>query len=247
MSVTGTQSSACCTLPPVESEYTPKGTYTDIAGLKTYVSGPEDADEAIVLVYDVFGFSPQILQGADLLASQGFRVFMPDFCKGDYADGKMFSGTPEDNERKTKWFSGFPGAVSTQSQPISEIASAVKAKYSKVGGVGYCWGYKAIVVSEGVGKFDAIAGCHPSFPDPSDVEKINVPLCLLPSQNEDMDIMNKIHAGVEAKAPGKNFLKQYDTQPHGWCAARGDLKSEEGKTAFRDAYTDLSSFFKKHL
>jgi hypothetical protein len=54
---------ACCQLPPVEAEYTPKGSYAELEGLKTYFSGPEDAKSAILMVYDVFGFSPQIVQG----------------------------------------------------------------------------------------------------------------------------------------------------------------------------------------
>lgn len=33
--------------------------------------------------------------GADLLSSLGARVYMPDFLKGDYATGDMFSGTDE--------------------------------------------------------------------------------------------------------------------------------------------------------
>ena len=62
MSVTNT--AACCTLPPVQAEYTPKGSYSDFTGLKTYITGEEDAKQAVLIVYDVFGFSPQILQGA---------------------------------------------------------------------------------------------------------------------------------------------------------------------------------------
>lgn len=33
--------------------------------------------------------------GADLLTSQGHRVYMPDVLKGDYATPDMFSGTDE--------------------------------------------------------------------------------------------------------------------------------------------------------
>jgi dienelactone hydrolase len=35
------------------------------------------------------------LSGADLIASQGFYVVVPDFLKGEYATGDMFSGTEE--------------------------------------------------------------------------------------------------------------------------------------------------------
>lgn len=33
--------------------------------------------------------------GADLLASQGFAVYMPDFLKGDYVQGSWFNGSEE--------------------------------------------------------------------------------------------------------------------------------------------------------
>ena len=62
---------ACCKLPPVEAEYTPKGSYETINGYKTYVTGPEDSDKAILSIYDIFGFSPQILQG---MSSSGVYV-----------------------------------------------------------------------------------------------------------------------------------------------------------------------------
>ena len=81
-----------------------------------------------------------------------------------------------------------------------------------------------------------------SFIAADDCEKINVPLALLPSQGEDMSIVswysscgeqliggnaqiNKIYEGVEKKNPGKNMLKHFSDQPHGWTAARGDVSS----------------------
>jgi hypothetical protein len=52
-----------------------------IDGLKTYVTGPASADKAILLIYDIFGFFPQTLQGADILASgdkeNQYQVFIP--------------------------------------------------------------------------------------------------------------------------------------------------------------------------
>lgn len=52
--------------PPVQAEYSPKGSYTTIDGLKAYVIGPEDAMVSVLVVYDIFGYSPQILQGESL-------------------------------------------------------------------------------------------------------------------------------------------------------------------------------------
>ncbi|KAI5307831.1 hypothetical protein KEM55_007291 [Ascosphaera atra] len=76
-------SKACCSIPPAQAaNYTPKGTYETIAGLKTYVTGPADATDAILMVYDIFGFYPQTQQGADILATSDaehkYRIFLPD-------------------------------------------------------------------------------------------------------------------------------------------------------------------------
>lgn len=79
------QSHACCTVPPVVSDgYKEKGSWTTVDGMKTYATGPGDAKSAILVVYDIFGFFPQTLQGADILATgdkeKPNQVFMPGEC-----------------------------------------------------------------------------------------------------------------------------------------------------------------------
>lgn len=80
-----TQSKACCSIPPVVSDgYKEKGEWITINGMKTYTTGPKDAKSALLVVYDIFGFFPQTLQGADLLAHSDkdhqYQVFMPGKC-----------------------------------------------------------------------------------------------------------------------------------------------------------------------
>ncbi len=77
-----TQSHACCTVPPVVTDgYKEKGEFITINGMKTYTTGSKDAKSAILVVYDIFGFFPQTLQGADILAygdkEKQYQVFMP--------------------------------------------------------------------------------------------------------------------------------------------------------------------------
>merc|ERR1712187_847065 len=69
----------------------------------TYVTGPESASKAILIIYDIFGFFPQTIQGADILANsneQKYRVFMPDFFEGQPADITWFP--PQTDEHKQK-------------------------------------------------------------------------------------------------------------------------------------------------
>jgi hypothetical protein len=50
------------------------------------VTGPAEATKGIVVIYDIFGYFDQTLQGADILATshhQKYKVFIPDWFKGE--------------------------------------------------------------------------------------------------------------------------------------------------------------------
>jgi hypothetical protein len=83
----------------VSEGYKEKGEWITINGMKTYATGPKEAKSALLVVYDIFGFFPQVrgqssqvnaaanisslqtLQGADILAHSDkdhqYQVFMP--------------------------------------------------------------------------------------------------------------------------------------------------------------------------
>jgi hypothetical protein len=48
---------ACCSIPPVQTSYQPKGSFEEIAGIKSYVIGDKSAKEVLINVYDIFGMS----------------------------------------------------------------------------------------------------------------------------------------------------------------------------------------------
>jgi dienelactone hydrolase len=74
---------ACCTIPPVQTHgYEPKGTYETFEDMQVYTIG-HPGHKTIICIFDIFGFYPQVLQGADLLAALGFRVLVPDFFRGN--------------------------------------------------------------------------------------------------------------------------------------------------------------------
>lgn len=79
-------SEACCSVPPVvASGYQARGAYEQVGGMRTYVTGPADATKALVVVFDIFGYFDQTVQGADILAfndAQKYRVYMPDWFGG---------------------------------------------------------------------------------------------------------------------------------------------------------------------
>ncbi|KAK8861359.1 hypothetical protein IAR55_002178 [Kwoniella newhampshirensis] len=239
-------SSCCSSIPPVTAEYTPKGSWTELNGLKTYVTGPEDAKTSLLFLYDIFGFGPQILQGADLIASQGYRVTMPDFLKGDHPTMAMFQ--PGGEESRAVYFSKFPGKAATQSPAVTEALKAIKTpSVSKVAIAGFCWGYKAMALAEGLKTVDAIIGVHPTFPDASDADNFDAPTLIISTSGEDPAVIDAIHKGVDAKLPGKNVFHHFADRIHGFAGSRADLNDPVKREAYAEAYQIIVKFLKDTL
>jgi dienelactone hydrolase len=75
--------SECCNTPPVESNYSPKGTDTQFEDFTIYETGElKKNGRLLICVYDIFGFHLVTKQVCDKLASCGYRVVMPDFFRG---------------------------------------------------------------------------------------------------------------------------------------------------------------------
>merc|ERR1711990_893498 len=147
--VQNNSNSACCSIPPVQSDYKSQGTYTTLGGLKTYSVGSNDAKKALVCCYDIFGYYPQTEQGADILAKElGIRVVMPDFLEGKPWPNDNFP--PKDDESKKKldeWFGtvAAPGRV----QPmVAKVAEELKSNgVESLGMYGFCWGGKMTILA----------------------------------------------------------------------------------------------------
>ncbi|KAF2098134.1 dienelactone hydrolase family protein-like protein [Rhizodiscina lignyota] len=246
-------SNACCTVPPVVSKgYKEKGEWITVDGMKTYVTGPADAKKAILVVYDIFGFFHQTLQGADIMAygdhEQPYKVFMPDFFEGSPAD---ISWYPPDNEEKGKKLGEFfqtlaapPKTLPRIPKVVEELKGGAAKGISDWGIVGYCWGAKIIKLSSMEGTvFKAAAGVHPAMVDPADAEKITIPLVVLPSMDEDKDAIAKFEQNL--KVP--HSVEWFPDQVHGFMAARSDLEDPKVKKEYERGYKHLLDFFHAHL
>jgi dienelactone hydrolase len=104
------------------------------------VTGPSDATKAIFVIYDIFGFYPQTLQGADILSTsndhQKYLVFVPDFFEGKPAD---ISWYPPDNEDKKKKLGEFFSGVAAPPKNAAKVPDLVKAIGEKYSGI-KSWG-----------------------------------------------------------------------------------------------------------
>ncbi|KHN94275.1 Dienelactone hydrolase family [Metarhizium album ARSEF 1941] len=252
MPATAGHSRPCCNVPPVVSEgYKPKGTYEEIGGYKTYVTGPSDATRAIVVIYDIFGYFEQTLQGADILAHSDsehkYKVLIPDWFKGNPAAIEWYPpDTPEKEEKLGAFFGKFPPPATAAAVPA--YVQAVKrqnASLTKFGIVGYCWGGKVATLATKAesNPFGVMASVHPAMIDPADAQGLNVPVVLLASGDEPAEDVKKFEDA--AKVP--KHVEIFQDQIHGWMAARADLSKDRVKEEYERGYKVLLGFFGKHL
>ncbi|PHH72379.1 hypothetical protein CDD80_4579 [Ophiocordyceps camponoti-rufipedis] len=244
-------SEACCNIPPVVSKgYKTRGSYVDVGGYRSYVTGPEDATKALIVIYDIFGYFEQTLQGADILAygsEHKYRVFMPDWFRGKPCPIEWY---PPDTKEKEKnlgeFFSSYPPPNTAAHIPA--YVGAVKEKnpsISKLGVVGYCWGGKVVALSTKAANnpFSVAASVHPAMVDPADAEGIKIPMALLASKDEPSEAVHKFEGALK----GPKLVETFSDQIHGWMAARADLSNSRVKEEYERGYKTLLKFFNQHL
>ncbi|RYO74759.1 hypothetical protein DL766_009583 [Monosporascus sp. MC13-8B] len=246
-------SEACCNVPPVVSKgYDAKGSYEELGGFKTYTTGPGDATKGIITIYDIFGYFPQTLQGADILATsdsnQKYRVFIPDWFDGKpFPLEKFPPDTPEKQKELGEFFQKYsPPSVAAK---VPNYLKAVQAKYPEIQSwavMGFCWGGKvaALTVSAPNNAFKAGIQAHPAMVDPSEADKIKVPFCMLASKDEKAEDVEKFEAGLTA-AP--KHVEIFGDQVHGWMAARADLEDERVRSEYKRGYETVLKFLSKNM
>ncbi|EHL03589.1 alpha/beta-Hydrolase [Glarea lozoyensis ATCC 20868] len=259
--------SACLTIPPVvKTDYTPKGTYENIAGLKTYSTGSSNSTKTLLAVYDIFGFAPQTLQGADILATAlNIRVLIPDLLNGRYAQGEWYAPSAGEAEKKAQGeFMGFVMGWDAFVPKMKEVMEAAGTGEGKVwAGYGLCWGGKLIAQTSTTSThFKASAQIHPGFLASTDAEAVTIPHMVLASKDEDPVVVGEYKSIVE-KRGGK--VETFAVMPHGrvtlsffesemevliryrWMGARANFDDEEGLKEYERGYTALAEFLKGYL
>ncbi|RDW92494.1 hypothetical protein BP5796_01888 [Coleophoma crateriformis] len=244
-------SAACCSIPPIISKgYEAKGKYEELGGFKTYVTGPSSG-KALLYVFDIFGFFPQSLQGADILSTSDkhnqYRVFMPDFFHGKPADITWFP--PDTDEKKQNMGNFFQnqGAPPKTAKIVPDLLKDIEKKYPEIktwGIAGFCWGGKIVsLVSQSGTPFTAAAEIHPAMVDPEEATAITIPLCMLASKDEPAEDVKKFEENLKVE----KYVETYSDQIHGWMAARSNLDDPKNKSEYERGYKQLLEFFGKHM
>ncbi|KAL8829669.1 MAG: hypothetical protein Q9191_001878 [Dirinaria sp. TL-2023a] len=188
-------------------------------------TGPSSATSAIIVIFDIFGFSPQVLQGADILAHSDdehhqYQVYIPDFFEGKPADRSWYPpDTKEKGEKLGAFFQG-PASPPKTAEKLLGLVKPVKEYSSKIntlGVLGMCWGGKIVSLACQSGTpFSAAAEVHPAMVDPNDAKGIEIPLCMLASGDEDKEAVT----GFEQNLKTAHHVETFSDQIHGWMAAR---------------------------
>ncbi|KAI0118295.1 alpha/beta-hydrolase [Nemania sp. FL0031] len=244
-------SEACCNIPPIVSKgYDAKGGYEELGGYKTYVTGPSDTTKGLITIYDIFGYYPQTLQGADIIALSGttkYKVFIPDWFKGEPASLEWFPPTTEEKQKKLgAFFQKYPPP--SIAGEVSGYVKALSAKYPEIKEwaiLGFCWGGKVVSIATASPEnpFKAGIEAHPAMVDPKDAEGIKIPLALLASKDENPEDVKKF----EANLTGPKHVETFGDQIHGWMAARSDLEDERVKSEYKRGYQTVLKFLSEHL
>jgi len=257
----------CCPtdVKPAVNDY--KGTGSRIVSLEglgfdMYVTG--SGDNAILFAYDIFGLTPNVEQVADQLATLGgFLVVVPDFMRGQQwhhanvpptKEGKFPDGVePADGpDCLFTWVMTHPNCKVDRNEEISKIKKYLVKEYGikKLGMTGFCWGGKvAFLAGTDSELVQAIATCHGSLLEKTDVEAVKVPVCMLDSKEEPEAHRTEFQPILESKPfADKNMYKLFSTMHHGWMGTRGigsvnDFEKAEVQKCWKEALADLVTFF----
>jgi len=242
---------ACNTIPPVVAEgYVTKGSWEEVGGLKTYVTGNTSSKKALVDVYDVFGPASQTLQGADALAKAlDILVVVPDFFEGEPMLDSWFTGGEENDKLKAAFFAKAMD-LNKHTKSLLEFTAAAKEKWSSVeswGAFGLCWGGKIVVLTSATSTpFTASGQVHPGRMDINDAKALTIPHIVLASNGEPADVVKEYESLLVGEGK-KNVVETYGTMHHGWMGARAKLGEEENRKEYERGYNQLAAFFGKYL
>lgn len=214
------------------------------------VTGPADAKKAIILIYDIFGASSQVIQGADRLAQHfsGCLVVMPDFFKGNPLRPDQLSNAREIMKER--------GAFGPNVDALlNEVLPAIRQRHKNLeekglGCFGLCWGGKIAVLAANAGgpeagAFQATGQAHPARLDVEDAKKLQAPHLCMASKNEDKEVVAQ-YAKVLADHP-RSVVVTYEDMFHGWMGHRANLSDAENRAKYEEGYSQAAAFFHKHL
>ncbi|XP_039157171.1 endo-1,3;1,4-beta-D-glucanase-like [Eucalyptus grandis] len=238
-------SSQCFENPPDLSSTCGAGRVEELAGLKTYVTGPSDSKRAVILITDVFGYeAPKLRKLADKVASAGFLVVVPDFLYGDPFP-KDYSNPNFDREAWKKIHSTDKGH-----EDAKPVIAALKSKgVSAIGAAGFCWGGVVLVKLAGTEDIQAAVILHPGPMTEDEIKAVKIPTAILGAEidhSSPLEQLKKFGEIMSAKTEFESYVKIFPGVSHGWSVRYDDDNEFVVKSA-EEAHEDALNWFLKHV
>jgi len=234
-------SEECCKIAPVHSDYLPQGATLSLPELDLYVTGSLDSKLALVVVYDIFGFTPNIKQVSDKFADLGFYVVIPDFFHGKPVTPEL----RQDRDKMLEWI-GRVGAWEVVKPEMDLVKNHLREKgFKGIGVIGLCWGGLIAARATGENSEDYIGASliHPSRVEVSYAEDAKVPWLLLPAKT-DPDMLPHFEALKKKPFAEKCEHYRFEDVQHGFLGARGDFNDRINVERAMEAIQKTSRFFK---
>lgn len=197
------------------------------------ITGAHNSKTGIFIIYDIFGFFPQTLQGTDLLsAGTNSLVVVPDIFNGSPMPITNFpANTPEKKKALHSFFAGPAHPSTTVTKIRDTIFPVVKSRFPGIevwAVLGYCWGAKVAALLSAAGtQFSACVMCHPAMMDPGDAGKIEVPVLVIATRDEEEGVVRRWGDGIPGGLREKSEVVRWEGTFHGFMAARANLKDGE--------------------
>lgn len=243
----------CCTVGVRHAEL-PTGTSSKIEDIEVYIAEPSAAkvhqNTAILILPDVIGIWNNSKLIADDFAANGYYTLMVDTFNGD----PIPLNRPGDFnfvDWLNKGSTGDNPHTSVLVDPIvtKSIAYLKSKGFTKIGGVGYCFGakYVARFMATG-GGIDVGYVAHPSFVDEEELSAIKGPFSICAAQHDEIFPVEKRHQSEAILSKiGQPFqINLFSNVVHGF-AVRSDPNIKIEKFAKEQAFCQAVTWFNEYL
>ncbi|CAG8553916.1 17284_t:CDS:2 [Cetraspora pellucida] len=244
---------SCGTIPPVESNYSPKGVIKNVSDLDVYTVVPDSFTEAqtknaVIICYDIYGFHENVKQFCDILGSQGFLVALPDFFRGDPWTSEKIKG---DNfmESLRAWL-GEKAPPERVQQHTAQIVEHLRKEYGvqNFGFIGFCWGG---MIASKMSKDPTFDGCvliHPGMLSIEDFKESKCPIAFIPSKDEpDLENLYVKDPALTSKPFASKIVHRRFDLHHGFAGARGDFSKEDNAKSVNEVIKITVDFLNENL
>jgi len=202
-----------------------------------YVSGPENAKAALVMIHEWWGLNPHIKGLADDLGSLGYRTYAVD----------LYNGKLTDNADMATMYMKMDDPAKSMAKLRAAITEAAK-NHGKVATIGWCfgggWSLKASLAEpEKVNATVIYYGALVS--DPAELKKLTGPVLGIFGTQDKWITPESVEAFKEGLATAKveNTIKSYDAD-HAFANPSGARFKEEPA---QDAWRTTLEFLAVHL